>query len=168
MHIILNVTLILLFTHKVNGPLNTVKLVSLHPRCQVFDTHPHLNTQKLNNFSNLLVESAITFKLFFTTTCCMYYVMHGSNLVRIMTQVLVVFLSPFKANSWIVRRLGRHCFLSKPFRFISRPTIRRFVVSIIRASLNNTYVYSYLLTYGAEPFLRSCQLCSHSGNYQQF
>jgi hypothetical protein len=25
-----------------------------------------------------------------------------------------------------------------------------------------------LLTYGSEPFLRSCQLCSHSGTYQQF
>jgi hypothetical protein len=25
-----------------------------------------------------------------------------------------------------------------------------------------------ILTYGAEPFLRSCQLCSHSGNSQQF
>jgi hypothetical protein len=28
--------------------------------------------------------------------------------------------------------------------------------------------YTYLLMYGAEPFLRSCQLCSHSGNSQQF
>jgi hypothetical protein len=28
--------------------------------------------------------------------------------------------------------------------------------------------YVYLLTYRAEPFLRSCQLCSHSGNSQQF
>jgi hypothetical protein len=27
---------------------------------------------------------------------------------------------------------------------------------------------TYLLMYGAEPFLRSCQLCSHPGNYQQF
>jgi hypothetical protein len=27
---------------------------------------------------------------------------------------------------------------------------------------------TYLLMYGAEPFLRSCQLCSHSGNSQQF
>jgi hypothetical protein len=26
----------------------------------------------------------------------------------------------------------------------------------------------YLLTYGADPFLRSCQLCNHSGNSQQF
>jgi hypothetical protein len=26
----------------------------------------------------------------------------------------------------------------------------------------------YLLTYGAKPFLRSCQLCSHSGNFQHF
>jgi hypothetical protein len=28
--------------------------------------------------------------------------------------------------------------------------------------------FEYLLTYGAEPFLRSFQLCSHSGNSQQF
>jgi hypothetical protein len=27
---------------------------------------------------------------------------------------------------------------------------------------------TYLLTYGAEPFLRSCQLCSHSGTSQYF
>jgi hypothetical protein len=27
---------------------------------------------------------------------------------------------------------------------------------------------TYLLMYGAEHFLRSCQLCSHSGNSQQF
>jgi hypothetical protein len=27
---------------------------------------------------------------------------------------------------------------------------------------------TYLLTYGVEPFLRSCQMCSHSGNSQQF
>jgi hypothetical protein len=26
----------------------------------------------------------------------------------------------------------------------------------------------HVLAYGAEPFLRSCQLCSHSGNSQQF
>jgi hypothetical protein len=32
------------------------------------------------------------------------------------------------------------------------------------------YLYNrmLILTYGAEPFLRSCQLCSHSGNSQQF
>jgi hypothetical protein len=29
-------------------------------------------------------------------------------------------------------------------------------------------VLTYLLTYGAEPFLRSCQLCSHSGTSQHF
>jgi hypothetical protein len=29
------------------------------------------------------------------------------------------------------------------------------------------FFLSYLLTYGAVPFLRSCQLCSHSGNSQQ-
>jgi hypothetical protein len=33
---------------------------------------------------------------------------------------------------------------------------------------SNTSQQDCLLTYGAEPFLRSCQLCSHSGNSQQF
>jgi hypothetical protein len=33
---------------------------------------------------------------------------------------------------------------------------------------NKTYLLTYLLMYGAETFLRSCQLCSHSGNSQQF
>jgi hypothetical protein len=32
----------------------------------------------------------------------------------------------------------------------------------------NFLLIPYLLTYGADPFLRSCQLCSHSGNSQQF
>jgi hypothetical protein len=44
----------------------------------------------------------------------------------------------------------------------------------IRLWYNNGYVVvfalsqklTYLLTYGAEPFLRSCQLCSHSGTSQ--
>jgi hypothetical protein len=31
-----------------------------------------------------------------------------------------------------------------------------------------TLLLAYLLMYGAEPFLRSCQLCSHSGKSQQF
>jgi hypothetical protein len=35
-------------------------------------------------------------------------------------------------------------------------------------SLSCTFLLTYLLMYGAEPFLRSCQLCSHSGNSQQF
>jgi hypothetical protein len=30
-----------------------------------------------------------------------------------------------------------------------------------------SFPITYLLTYGAEPFLRSCQLCSHSENSQQ-
>jgi hypothetical protein len=36
------------------------------------------------------------------------------------------------------------------------------------AKERNTYLLTYLLTYGDESFLRSCQLCSHSGNSQQF
>jgi hypothetical protein len=32
----------------------------------------------------------------------------------------------------------------------------------------NRWKNNYLLTYRAEPFLRSCQLCSHSGNSQQY
>jgi hypothetical protein len=30
------------------------------------------------------------------------------------------------------------------------------------------HMLNYLLTYGVEPFLRSCQMCSHSENSQQF
>jgi hypothetical protein len=33
---------------------------------------------------------------------------------------------------------------------------------------NRTYLLTYLLTNGAEPFLRSCQLCSHSRSSQHF
>jgi hypothetical protein len=40
---------------------------------------------------------------------------------------------------------------------------KRHVVYAVRA-----YLLTYLLMYGAEPFLRSCQLCSHSGNSLQF
>jgi hypothetical protein len=41
----------------------------------------------------------------------------------------------------------------------------RMIFGICDNSLLPSY---YLLTYGAEPFLRSCQLCSHSENSQQF
>jgi hypothetical protein len=34
--------------------------------------------------------------------------------------------------------------------------------------LHNLYSSYLLTTYGTELFLRSCQLCSHSGNSQQF
>jgi hypothetical protein len=34
--------------------------------------------------------------------------------------------------------------------------------------LCHSYFTVFILTYGAEPFLRSCQLCIHSGNSQQF
>jgi hypothetical protein len=37
-----------------------------------------------------------------------------------------------------------------------------------KACVCNNCRLTYLLTYGAEFFLRSCQLCSHSGNSQQF
>jgi hypothetical protein len=37
-----------------------------------------------------------------------------------------------------------------------------------RSVIPFTLADTYLLTYGAEPFLRSCQLCSHSGTSQHF
>jgi hypothetical protein len=40
-------------------------------------------------------------------------------------------------------------------------SIPRRMASVLKAKDGPT---SYLLTYGAEPFLRSCQLCSHSEN----
>jgi hypothetical protein len=36
------------------------------------------------------------------------------------------------------------------------------------ASARDNNIITYLLTYGAEPFLRSCQLCSHSRASQHF
>jgi hypothetical protein len=39
---------------------------------------------------------------------------------------------------------------------------------ICRPSLRRKVTLTYLRTYGAEPFLRSCQLCSHSENSQQY
>jgi hypothetical protein len=33
---------------------------------------------------------------------------------------------------------------------------------------HHVLILTYLLMYGAETFLRSCQLCNHSGNSQQF
>jgi hypothetical protein len=36
------------------------------------------------------------------------------------------------------------------------------------SATKQVHLLTYLLTYGAEPFLRSCQLCSHSEHSQQF
>jgi hypothetical protein len=63
------------------------------------------------------------------------------------------------ANSCRVRRLL--------VRRVSRNTnykLKTELVLLISIRFNNTY----LLTYGAEPFLRSCQLCNHPGNSQNF
>jgi hypothetical protein len=35
-------------------------------------------------------------------------------------------------------------------------------------NITDTYLLTYLLIYGTEPFLRSCQLCSPSGTSQLF
>jgi hypothetical protein len=40
--------------------------------------------------------------------------------------------------------------------------------SIIRITVVISVFVTYLLTYGAQPFLRSCQLCSNSGTSQHF
>jgi hypothetical protein len=56
--------------------------------------------------------------------------------------------------------VGRH----EGKRPLERPR-RRWVDDI---KIDLTYLLTYLLMYGAETFLRSCQLCSHSGNSQQF
>jgi hypothetical protein len=61
-------------------------------------------------------------------------------------------------------------------RFEYSPLIRIFEVfcglpqflQIFPLSLFIYLYYTYLLMYGAETFLRSCQLCSHSENSQQF
>jgi hypothetical protein len=48
-------------------------------------------------------------------------------------------------------------FILKFFKFIMD-------YKLCTIQIKSTYLLTYLLTYGAEPFLRSCQLCSHSGN----
>jgi hypothetical protein len=40
--------------------------------------------------------------------------------------------------------------------------------SCIFETTTSLYIYTYLLTHGAEAFLRSCQLCSHSRTPQRF
>jgi hypothetical protein len=45
------------------------------------------------------------------------------------------------------------------------------ISAIMRTASSDVWTCSfqlYLLTYGAEPFLRSCQMCSHSGTSQRF
>jgi hypothetical protein len=38
----------------------------------------------------------------------------------------------------------------------------------IQHSLTHSLTHSHSLTHGAEPFLRSCPLCSYSGTYQHY
>jgi hypothetical protein len=38
----------------------------------------------------------------------------------------------------------------------------------LEKNYHDLQLYTYLLTYGAEPFLRSCQLCSHSRTSKHF
>jgi hypothetical protein len=47
-------------------------------------------------------------------------------------------------------------------------TWRRSLASRLHSVQQSDDLLTYVLMYGAEPFLRSCQLCSHSGNSQQF
>jgi hypothetical protein len=61
---------------------------------------------------------------------------------------------------------------SLPFPFKSGLNIKETAATMYenyplsKSSLNNEILLTYLLTYEAEPFLRSCQFCSHSGNSQ--
>jgi hypothetical protein len=58
--------------------------------------------------------------------------------------------------------------------FISVVWFQFIIISFIRIVLRSLKLFviamyfTYLLTYGAESFLRSCQLCSHSGTSQNF
>jgi hypothetical protein len=56
------------------------------------------------------------------------------------------------------------CLSHPPFRFYQQ----QISVIIVNLFLLFSSQLTYLLTYGAEPLLRSCQLCSHSDNSQQF
>jgi hypothetical protein len=46
--------------------------------------------------------------------------------------------------------------------------ISQFLVKNKSKVLHHIYCHVYLLTYGTEPFVRRCQLCSHSGTSQHF
>jgi hypothetical protein len=51
---------------------------------------------------------------------------------------------------------------------VEQPVKNANVYNVQRNITEHITILTYLLTYGAEPFLRSCQLCSHSENSQQF
>jgi hypothetical protein len=53
--------------------------------------------------------------------------------------------------------------LSFPSHFLPKSCMQ---FSFLRATCHAQLI-TYLLMYGDESFLRSCQLCSHSGNSQQ-
>jgi hypothetical protein len=60
--------------------------------------------------------------------------------------------------------------LAQSKRLLSFLTRNKFMhnTCIYDDCLHTEFYITYLLMYGAQPFLRSCQLCSHSGNSQQF
>jgi hypothetical protein len=65
------------------------------------------------------------------------------------------------------RSFGEFNFGSIPF--IITPLFMKLQHNSIDLFLHFIHIYCiYILTYGAEPFLRSFQLCSHSGTSQHF
>jgi hypothetical protein len=68
-----------------------------------------------------------------------------------------------QSTACVIRRLISTC------ERLVQPTISHSVKSNFRSSSFNMYLpFSLSLTHGAEPFLRSCQLCSYSRTCQHF
>jgi hypothetical protein len=59
------------------------------------------------------------------------------------------------------------CFLSRENVFSTQKKCQKYLMTLF-LHLPTPPLLTYLLMYRAEPFLRNCQLCSHSGNSQQF
>jgi hypothetical protein len=100
-----------------------------------------------SSMPNLIKSSNQTLNTVFSkTTCCnlrFYTIRMGEAITR------CEFL-----RSYITARNGR--------------ALRNKNLLLLPCKSSRSRYWKYLLTYGAEPFLRSCQLCSHSENSQQF
>jgi hypothetical protein len=80
----------------------------------------------------------------------------------------MIFLSPFGELD-LTENLG-NCIKPLPWQRLSKFNIGLVYLGSLKCDLKlrNINCEVYLLTYGAEPFLRSCQLCSPSRTPQHF
>jgi hypothetical protein len=85
------------------------------------------------------------------TDFCLRFLLHGS----IKCHILFLCTTSRLLTPWSLLRRGHSFSCAKKI-----PQVTGYVATLV--------ALTYLLTYGAEPFLRSCHLCSHSENSQQF